>query len=996
MQNQPSKSVQALARWLTNLVENSRNLPRLPLRLVSGLADLLLSLSSLVVVVFKRLRHNLGLSISAILGVVAVLSMVVGVPIFSYSISSEVLRQQLVEKALNTRRGLFSLHMYFVSSSDTEPITLENVKSIQQYLFDATPRLLSLPTQRILTEAQTTSILWFPEQVRGMQKPEESWISMTFVTHDDLQQKAEIVEGAWPTQAVSAEGTIQVAVLETTADTYFMNVGDRFYNGPLQIEIAGIWRPLSLDSLQWYDLPRTAYANAFWVPAEVFTDVLPKYLERPIFYASWYVMMDETTLRFDRAIQYAQGMIRMSGELSRLAPGLTIDYSPMEALQAYLDRSQRLTNLFYAIGGPMVVLALLFIGLTATIAVQQYEQETATMRGRGTSWWQIVSLNLIESLILIVIAIPISVITGWLAAYLMSQTLSFLQFSNRGTLPFTLQGVNLNWILLAAGFVILSRFAPTFGISRTTIIRVKQEQSRSIKKPLWQRLYLDFFLLLPGLYAYLTLSGLAEPTQFILEAYETASSDEPYRDPLLFIAPALFAMAVCMIALRVLPLVFRIISALVDRLPGVWPFLAMQQIARRPQDHSSALLLIMMSLSLSIYSASSAKTLDKWMHDTIYYQYGADLVVHEYILEGGDTAGGVPGVSTGASTISDLDLNVAAFLSLEDHLKLPNVEGATRVGKYIGTYSFGVGEAPCVFMGIDRLDFPGVAFYREDFSDQSLGGLMNALGGELYSVLVPRSLAEEKDFQIGDRLLMSANVLDQSYEREMVITGIYDYFPTVYPSNRPTFIINLEALFDNPDSVIGYDVWLNLEEDTDTEFLLSQISRMMGSDDAVVKVPGNSLEEFQKTMAEPERIGVFGVLNVGFIATGLMPGIGFVLYSYASLRRRFIQLGILQAIGLSVAQLIGYLVLEQFMLMGLAIVFGASIGLLASSLFLPFLQVGSSPFSVVPPFDVLIGWAESGWLSIGFGLVLVLTIIGTVFYLARIKVFQAVKMGEAL
>jgi len=141
---------------------------------------------------------------------------------------------------------------------------------------------------------------------------------------------------------------------------------------------------------------------------------------------------------------------------------------------------------------------------------------------------------------------------------------------------------------------------------------------------------------------------------------------------------------------------------------------------------------------------------------------------------------------------------------------------------------------------------------------------------------------------------------------------------------------------------------------------------------------------------------VFGVLNVGFIATGLMPGIGFVLYSFASLRRRFIQLGILQALGLSVAQLIGYLVLEQFMLMGLAIIFGASIGLLVSYMFLPFLQVGAGAGAMIPPFDILIGWAESSWLSIGFGIVLVVTTLGTIIYLARIKVFQAVKMGETL
>jgi putative ABC transport system permease protein len=596
-------------------------------------------------------------------------------------------------------------------------------------------------------------------------------------------------------------------------------------------------------------------------------------------------------------------------------------------------------------------------------------------------------------LILIAIAVPFSLLMGWLSAYGMTRTLSFLSFSNQGSLPLTLQGVNINWILLASGFVMLARFLPTLSISRSSIIQVKQEQSRNTGKPIWQRFYLDFLLLIPGVYAYMTMSGMTEPTQFVLDVYNNAVSDEPYRDPLLFIAPALFAMAVCLLALRILPLIFRLFSAIIDRLPSVWSYLAMQQIARRPQEHSSALLLIMISLSFSIYSASSAKTLDKWMYDSTYYQHGADLVVHEYVIGSGDP--GLGGQSS-SSTLSDLDLNVAAYISLDEHLKIPYVTGATRVGKYNGTYSYGVGEDKATFMGIDRLDFPNTAFYREDFADQSLGGLMNALGADLNGVLVPRWLAEDKDFQIGDHLFISTRVLDQIYENEMVVAGYYDYFPSIYPSSQPTFIVNLDALFENPDTVIGYDIWLDLVDDANTDFVVNQIRDIMGREDAVVKIQGNSYTEFQEKMEEPERVGVFGVLNVGFIATGLMPGIGFVLYSFASLRRRFIQLGILQALGLSVTQLIGYLVLEQFILMGMAIIFGASIGLLVSYLFLPFLQVNVGSGVIIPPFEILIGWAESSWLSIGFGVVLVFTTLGTIIYLVRIKVFQAVKMGEAL
>src|SRR3990170_5776119 len=119
MQSQIPKWIETLRRLPGLLLAGLFNLPKLPFRLAGWMVDLVLSLSSLIVVVFKRLRHNLGLGISAILGVVAVLSIVVGVPIFSYSISSDVLQEQLIDKAVTTRRRLFSLHMYFINRSTT-------------------------------------------------------------------------------------------------------------------------------------------------------------------------------------------------------------------------------------------------------------------------------------------------------------------------------------------------------------------------------------------------------------------------------------------------------------------------------------------------------------------------------------------------------------------------------------------------------------------------------------------------------------------------------------------------------------------------------------------------------------------------------------------------------------------------------------------------------------------------------------------------------------
>lgn len=959
-------------------------------KLVEKLAFPLTSAFSMLTVILKRVRHNLGLSISAILGIVAILSIVVAVPVFSRSISSEILRRELEEKASATNRGIFSLHLYHVNTSDG--MTLDNHAAVTRFIQERFPANLGLEIDQLYPEIQSSSLDFQPlEPTAGGSN--EPWMTMGFFTMDGFQENAVLVEGKWPSASLDPSKPIQVLVTEQAADDYLLFVGDRFTSDELDIEIAGIWRPINVENGVWFDDPEIAYVNRLWVPREVYQERLAPALSREIFYSSWYIVADPDQLAYTRAPDYARGLVRLDSELRRLVSGMESDYSPYDSLQKYLERAQTLTNLIYAVSGPMVIMALLFIGLTASIAIQQYEQETATMRGRGTSWYQIVGLNLIESTVLILVSIPISLLTGWLAASVISKTSSFLQFSDRAGIPFSLNGVSIWWILLGAALVLIARFLPMLGISRTTIVRVKQEQARSSKKPAWQRFFLDFFLLIPGIYAFIVLRGIYTPENFMPRLQ---SSNGLYGDPLLFVAPSLFGIALCLIFLRFLPVLIKVFSRLAERLPGVWAYLAVQQISRRPQDHSAALLLIMISLGLSIFSASTAKTLDQWQYDSIYYRSGSDLAVHEYAIRGGENTTFNVSQDSSSATMSELDLNNMGYLSEEEHLKLPSVVAATRIGKYNGSFSYGVGDQPALIMGIDRLTYPSAGFFREDFASESLGGLMNLLGMQPEGVLVPKTLAEENGLAVGDRILISTDLVDQTTENEMVIVGFYNFFPTVYPTGRPTLITNLESIFENPDEVVGNDVWLKLRENADVEFVLYQIQQLMGGDWTTAAVRGDALRQYANSLDSEERVGVFGILNVGFIVTALMPGIGFVLYSYAALRRRFIQLGILQAIGMSVKQLIGYLTLEQFLLMGLALLSGAAIGVTISYLFVPLLQVNASSGAPVPPFEVLIGWGESLGLILAFGGVLVLTIFGTILYLLRIKVFQAVKMGESL
>ena len=154
------------------------------------------------------------------------------------------------------------------------------------------------------------------------------------------------------------------------------------------------------------------------------------------------------------------------------------------------------------------------------------------------------------------------------------------------------------------------------------------------------------------------------------------------------------------------------------------------------------------------------------------------------------------------------------YFSQEQHKEIPGVENATRVGRYKGTAFVGRERIPGWILGVDRMELPQVAFFRDDFATVSLGELMNRLGAKPEGVLVPSYVADEQGLNVGDYLLISIVGGEETYERDFEVVGVYDYFPTVYPDERATFVVNLEYIFRNPDAVDDYEIWLSLTKGT--------------------------------------------------------------------------------------------------------------------------------------------------------------------------------------
>jgi len=476
---------------------------------------------------------------------------------------------------------------------------------------------------------------------------------------------------------------------------------------------------------------------------------------------------------------------------------------------------------------------------------------------------------------------------------------------------------------------------------------------------------------------------------------EGVVANDPFQNPLLFLVPALGIFALTLFILRLLPTIMALVAWVASRANGVGVLLAVRHLSRTPGLYTAPLVLLVLTLSLSAFTASLAQTLDRHLYDQMHYQIGADMRLDE-MGESTETRAppgmGPTGDDTAATAEEEEEGPRWLFLPVSEHLKVPGVQAATRIGRYEANTRLSGGSQDGTFIGIDRIDFPQVAFWRRDFAPTSLGTLMNELAIYPDGALIPRTFAAQYALNIGDTFYVTVNTYGQRTEIEMKLVGVFDLFPTWYPEDGPLIVGNLDHLFEQVGGQFPYDVWLKTDQNVDYD----QIAE--GVRDLRLNVLNwdAPLIEISAEQQRPERQGLFGVLSVGFMAAAFLTVLGFLLYAFFSFRRRFIELGILRAVGLSAGQMTAFLAWELAFLILVGAAAGTALGAWVSYLFIPYLQVGAGPSARIPPYVVEIAWPAITRIYALFGLLFVAALGVLVALLLRMKIFQAVKLGETV
>ena len=930
-----------------------------------------MNLLSIVWMVVQRIRNNLRLLLATIAGLIIAVGIVSAIPLYSDASLQRLLVRELNRAEARPPGAVLVRHLEYAERRTT----MDQFRALHTFIEGQVPRLIRLPILQYVRYGSLEVVPIQPADPARVNPNMARYASIDYQT--DLWNHVEIYDGRAPSDEIGPDMTIEAAVLEDVLDKFDFTIGSTFLvpiGKPLKpdgkvdpdappstvakVTVVGVWRPKNPREAYWpYD--PAIFDKSFFVNEGVFFKLLqdPSSLVHEY---SWYYVFDHTPLRISQVWDLRVGLETINTRAPFIMPDTRLEVTPDKFLAQYDEKSFYLRLLLYALSLPILGMVLYYLMISSNLVVDRQRNEIAVLKSRGASTWQIIGIYLIEGLIIAGVALLAGPLLGMFLAQVIGAAYGFLLFVERA--PLLVEMTSQTWLysLIAVGMAILATLLPAIGAARHSIVSYKTEVARSNRAPLWQRFFVDFLLLGAAYYGYQTLSTRGS----VLSADQAGNL---LIDPAMLLIPALFILAFGLLTLRLLPWIVRLLAWLVSYLPGVAFLMALRQLARQPSQYNALVLLLILTLALGTYSASAARTLAQNFEDRVAYSIGPDLAVSE------------------AWQFNEED-QTWTEPPFAIHHEIAGVEEATRVMTVKGQPAFGgrrLKEANV--MGIDWTDFARVTWFRRDFGDYPLQVYMNFLGANEEAIIAHRSILTENNLKPGDRIQLTVN----RRPADFVIVGAVDYWPTLYPEKAPFFIANIDYLLDRT-GLQPYNVWMKLKPEAKTADVLDGIFQAGN----IVVTAQDARAEQITTRRDPQRTGLFGILSIGFIVAAIITVIGFLFYSFLSLQRRTLQFGVLRAMGLSVGQLISMLTFETIFLTLLGVAIGSAVGLGAANLFVPFLQVSADTTGRTPRFLIVTDWTDNLRMYVVLTIMLGAALAGLITLLARLKIHQAVKLGE--
>ncbi|MFC4600167.1 ABC transporter permease [Cohnella hongkongensis] len=720
----------------------------------------------------------------------------------------------------------------------------------------------------------------------------------------------------------------------------------------------------------------------------------------PVSGSGWYFVLDYAKMELRNVNDFLDTDRAIRAEVKARSAAFQSEFNApaIPTIESYFERSKQLGKLMWSLNVPVLIMLGFYMFMVSNLIVDRQRNEIAVLRSRGAARWQIVASFAVEGLLLCGLAWLLGPLLGMGLTKVLGASNGFLEFVQRARMTVRLNEQAYAYGGIAAGAAFVMTLAPVLLATRVSIVGRKQQLARTQRTPLWHRAFADVLALAAAGYGLYTFRRRLKDMQSL-----GLGSDDLMLDPLQFVMPALFVVGAGLFLLRLYPLMLKLIYRAGRRW---WPpslYAALIQVGRSSSQYQFLMIFLVMTIAIGVFSAGAARTINSNTEERIRYANGADVVLEAQWINDkppSTSPGGGPPEPSPAPANAPVHYLEPAF---DPFRTLTGVEEAAKVFvKENAAFSAGDKLGSMTLIGIDTDEFGRTAWFPDRLLDYPLYEYLNLMASDPRGVLISRTMAEQRGLQEGDTISIGwENVSYQPF----IVFGILDYFPTFNPNPPLGSVTSADksGLNAAPMLVVGnlnriqfllalepYQVWLKLEPGASTNELYASIQERKIPLTKIV----NTKEELIKAKNDPFLLALNGILTLGFLISIMISFVGFLLYWVLSIKGRTLQNGIMRAIGVSLRQLIGMLALEQLLTSGAAVLLGIVVGNAVSVLYVPNFQIAFNPGSLVPPFKVIFEANDLVRLYTVVGVMLVVGVGILSFMLSRIRVHQALKLGE--
>ncbi len=550
---------------------------------------------------------------------------------------------------------------------------------------------------------------------------------------------------------------------------------------------------------------------------------------------------------------------------------------------------------------PAIILALYLQKYAIESSMEVRNIEIATLKSRGASYHQIISIMLSEILMIAIITSLLGIICGsflsqimlWIPQFLIIET-SLIAFD----LSFsTLNYTNFLVIMVIGLFMaILSTYLPIRRIVKEEDILEGMKEISFHKKPFWKKVYLDVGLTIVGL--------LFIVIQLIFEI--NLESGGILYAIFAAITPSLFWLgSILMLA--------RIGSNLIMKAEG-WIIRAFsiifslgevvaKSVARRPENLSKAILILALTFSFGIMVSTTANTDHLSNKSQAQFICGSDLRINPILP-----------VSTSeiVQVIHEADPNSVVSAVLQDELIL--------------------GGSPIAVVGVDPQSFKDVSFSPDHFFlDSSRNSAFTVLSLPNKSI-ISNDLAKDYDFQLGDiigesSLEIGVFAYNFPLSNTEFIFGVEVTISASTGGSSDYFIITSHETFEDMFDVSNASYFL-VKSSMKPEYIKAHLSDHYGPLlDIVIS------NEILETLEKPGISNFNGVLSMEFLVVIVIACLGSGIFLLTITQQRKREIGTLFSLGATTRQVTSFIAGEAITAAIFSVSAGSVIGFIISLLF---------------------------------------------------------------